>query len=291
MIDILVSVIAPVALIALIGLGWGFFKLPFDARSFAFVSTYVGTPCLVLDALGNSGLKWPDIEGVGGGAALCVSLSLIFGALLILAARQSISTFLPSSSFCNCGNIGLPLALFAFGQRGLELAIAYFAVHALFTFTIGQALAARQFSLREVVFSPMIWATVVSVWLSINDFHLPDVLGRAAHLLGGLTIPMMLMALGVSLAELRVKSLGWPLTLSIYRLVGGFAIGWGVAWLTGLKGEARGVLILEGAMPIAVYNYMFAARFNHCAEDIAGHVVVSTALALPALPLFLSTIL
>ncbi len=76
--------------------------------------------------------------------ALCVSSSLIFGAALILACRQSIPTFLPASSFSNCGNMGLPLALFAFGQQGLNLAIAYFAVHALFTFTIGQALAARR---------------------------------------------------------------------------------------------------------------------------------------------------
>ncbi len=223
--------------------------------------------------------------------ALCVSSSLIFGAALILACRQSIPTFLPASSFSNCGNMGLPLALFAFGQQGLNLAIAYFAVHALFTFTIGQALAARRFSLREVLFSPMIWATMFSVWLSASGQHLPLFIGRATHILGGLTIPMMLMALGVSLAQLRVKSFAWPVLLSVYRLCGGFAIGWGVAYATGMTGAPRGVMILESAMPVAVYNYMFAARFDNRAEDVAGLVVISTALALPVLPLFLASVM
>jgi malate permease and related proteins len=289
--SILLDVISPVALIVAIGLGWGFAKQPFDTRSFSLISTYVGTPCLVIDSLGSSGLTWQDIAGIGGGAALCVSLSLIFGLGLILLARQSIPTFLPASSFCNCGNMGLPLCLFAFGQQGLNLAIAYFAVHALFTFTIGQALAARRFSLREVMFSPMIWATIFSVWLSASGQQLPLFVGRAVHILGGLTIPMMLMALGVSLAQLRVKSVGWPILLSAYRLVGGFAIGWGVAYVTGLTGAARGVLVLESAMPVAVYNYMFAARFNNRAEDVAGLVVISTALALPMLPLFLASVM
>ena len=98
---------------------------------------------------------------MGLGATLCVTCALLAGFLLVKASGQPLSTYLPALTFANTGNIGLPLALFAFGQRGLALAIAYFAVHAVFTFTIGQALAARRFSLIETLVSPLVWATVV----------------------------------------------------------------------------------------------------------------------------------
>ena len=51
------------------------------------------------------------------------------------------------------------------------------------------------------------------------------------------------------------------------------------------------MLVIESAMPVAVYNYMFAARYNNRPEDVAGLVVVSTVLSLGALPLFLSTVM
>ena len=74
---------------------------------------------------------------------------------------------------------------------------------------------------------------------------------------------MMLLALGYSLTKLKVKALAWPLAFSAPRLIGGFAIDWGVALALGVTGASRGVMVIESAMPAAVYNYMFAARFNN----------------------------
>ena len=218
-------------------------------------------------------------------------LALALGAATVAAARQSYSAFLPASTFSNCGNVGLPLALFAFGPKGLSLAIAYFAVHGVFTFTIGQGLASRRFSLVDVLISPLIWATLLGATLSVTGLALPDFIGRAMHILAGVTIPMMLLALGYSLTQLKVTSWVWPVTLSLVRLFGGFAIGWLVAWAFGLEGATRGVLILESSTPVAVYNYMFAARFDNRPEDVAGMVVVSTFLSIPLLPLFLWTLM
>ena len=83
----------------------------------------------------------------------------------------------------------------------------------------------------------------------------------------------------------------WPLAFSALRLFGGFAIGWGVALALGLTGIPRGVLVIESAMPAAVYNYMFAARYDNKPEDVAGLVVLSTAMAIGALPIFLWTVM
>lgn len=291
MFSILFAVIAPVALVVLIGYLWGLRKQPFDAVSFSMVSTYVGTPCLVVDSLSTSGLKLPSLEAMGAAAVLCVALALAAGYVLVKISGLPVATYLPASTFANNGNIGLPLALFAFGEAGMNLAIAYFAVHNAFNFTIGQGLAARRLTVRDAVLSPLIWACVLGAVLSVTGWALPQSIARALHIFAGLTIPMMLMALGVSLSKLTVKTWLWPLAFSALRLFGGFAIGWAVAWGLDLHGVARGVVVMESAMPVAVYNYMFAARYDNNPEDVAALVVLSTLMAFVALPGFLVTVM
>ena len=50
---------------------------------------------------------------------------------------------------------------------------------------------------------------------------------------------------------------------------------------------ARGVLILQASMPVAVYNYLFSQAYNRDPETVAGMVVISTALSFITLPLLL----
>ncbi len=57
--------------------------------------------------------------------------------------------------------------------------------------------------------------------------------------------------------------------------------------MMGMEGAARGVLIIESAMPVAVLNYLFAARYGRSPEEIAGLVLVSTALGFVTLPALL----
>jgi hypothetical protein len=71
----------------------------------------------------------------------------------------------------------------------------------------------------------------------------------------------------------------------------GLAVGLGVSMLLGLEGTARGVVILDSAMPVAVFNYLFAQRYNNSPGDVAGMVVVSTALSFLTLPALLLLII
>jgi hypothetical protein len=57
-----------------------------------------------------------------------------------------------------------------------------------------------------------------------------------------------------------------------------------VAQVLGLQGIARGVLILQGAMPAAMFSYLFAARYDHAPDDVAGIVLMSTVFSFVTLP-------
>ena len=50
---------------------------------------------------------------------------------------------------------------------------------------------------------------------------------------------------------------------------------------------ARGVLIVQSSMPVAVFNCLFAQRNQRAPEEVAGLVVISTALSFVTLPLLL----
>jgi len=79
--------------------------------------------------------------------------------------------------------------------------------------------------------------------------------------------------------------------LSIFRLVTGFVVGVGITLLLGLEGAARGVVILQSTMPIAVFAYLFASQNNRRPDEVAGTVVISTILSFLTLPLLLLYIL
>jgi hypothetical protein len=288
---ILFDVVMPVFLVAAMGYGWARAKKPFDPTFVSLMVTVVGTPCLVIDSLSGAGLQLGALGQIALASALCHGLAMGLGYGLVKAMGQSVPTYLPSLTFSNTGNMGLPLTLFAFGPAGFALSIAYFTIASLANFTLGQAIAARGITFRELLRMPLVWAIALAIGLALTGLTLPAAVARALHITGGLTVPLMLLSLGYSLAQLKIQSLGRGIIFSLARLVGGFCIGWLVATLLGLEGIARGVVVIQSSMPSAVYNYMFAARYGNREDEVAGLVVLSTLMSLVLLPWFLATVM
>src|SRR5581483_10253163 len=155
--------------------------------------------------------------------------------------RLPAHSFLPALMFPNAGNMGLPLCLYAFGQQGLTLAIVYFAVFSVAQFTPGASIAAGSLSPSRILRLPLPYAVLASLPFLATRTPLPAIVANVLDLFAGVTIPLMLLALGVSLGRLRVASLGRSLALAAVRLGGGLAVGVGLSWALGLHGAARGV--------------------------------------------------
>ncbi len=102
-----------------------------------------------------------------------------------------------------------------------------------------------------------------------------------------MTIPLMLLMLGASLARLRIKTARNAVSLSVIRIVTGGAIDYAITFMLELHGAAQSVLIMQCAMPVAVYNYLFAQKWNNEPEEVAGLVVVSTLASIVTVPALL----
>ena len=151
------GVVAPVLFGAALGFGWARFGPAFNTELLASLVLVVGTPCLIFSTLTKFSV---DLHAVGT-MALAALMSIVIisavGGAILFATRQPVGTFLPSLLFPNSGNMGLPLCLFAFGDEGLALGIAFFTVTSVGNFTLGAWLASGGKSPVRLLRTPLIW--------------------------------------------------------------------------------------------------------------------------------------
>jgi len=288
----LASIVAPIYLVVALGFGWARGGRRFDTELVTELIMKIGAPCLVFASLAElEADATGELLAMAGATVAAIASFAAVGSTLLRAAGLPIHTFLSPITFVNSGNIGLPVCLFAFGEEGLALAVVFFAVTSLAHFTVGQWLWVGRASGTALAREPLSWACGAAVAVLAAGVPVPDWLERTTSLLGGMTIPLMQFSLGVSLARLEVAGLGRSAALALLRVVLGVSVGVGLAAAFGFQGVARGVLVLDCAMPAAVINYMMAERHRRSPEEVASLVVLSTLLAFVTLPLLLAWLL
>jgi predicted permease len=287
----LASVVAPVLVMALVGYLWGRSGARFDGETISNVVLWVGAPCLIFHSLTTSEVDAAALSKMAGMALAALLTFAVVGASLLRLLRMPLPTYVGSVVFANTGNLGLPLCLFAFGDDGLSLGVAFFTVSFVVHTSVGPAIVAGERSFAHILRSPMAWSVLVSVIAAATDAHVPLWLARATQILGGLVIPLMLLTLGVSLAKLEARHVPRSALVAALRLGLGVVIGLALAELGGLEGESRGVFVLECATPIGVLNYILAEKYGRAPEEVAGAVLISTLASLVTLPALLSFLL
>jgi predicted permease len=285
------NITAPVFLLAAVGFVW--VKLGFEYRV-EFVTRMAMTlavPCLIFVALMNIEVAPEAVATLTVASFVAYGLVMVGCFALVKLAKLDSKTFLAPLIFGNTGNLGLPLALFAFGEVGLGYAVVVFAVMAILSFTIGIWMVAGAGSFKRVVQEPLVGATLLGALFLWQGWKTPEFLTNAIELIGQMAIPMMLITLGVAVARLQTKAMGQAVVLSVVKLVICAAAGWGAARWFGLDPVAAGVLILQVATPVAVTSYLLAEKYGADAQPVAGLVVASTLLSVLALPLILAFVI
>ncbi|MCG8592586.1 MAG: AEC family transporter [Proteobacteria bacterium] len=284
----LLAILAPIYACAALGYAWTRSGRPYDAALVTDLITTVGAPCLVFSRLSTLEIDPGQVYRMAGAAAVALSVLAIVATLILRAAKLPRHTFLAPLVFMNTGNMGLPIALFAFGDAGLALAIGFFTVTSLLHFTIGIWWWTGEASIAALVRTPLAWAAVLGVAVAQTDVQVPGWIIETTTLLGSFTIPLMQITLGVSLAQLSLGRIPRTLALSVLRIGLGLGVGVALAALIGLTGTARGVFILECAMPAAVFNSLMASRHGRSPDEVASVVVLSTLISFASLPLLLA---
>ena len=279
--------LAPVVVGIAAGWLWARSGRGLDSAGLTQLLTTVGTPCLIFAGLARARLAPEALATMALAAVVALGLIALLAVVALQFLRLPVRTFFASIAFPNAGNLGLPIALLALGEEGFAYAIVFFAFSSIGNFLVGQAVAAGGLGLGALLRMPLVWAACGGILVSLLGITLPRPISGSLELLGAMTIPLMLLLLGSSLAQLRLASGGRATAVAALRFCIGLSVGLAVAWGAGLEGTARATLILQCAMPISLYSYLFAQRFGNAPEEVAGAVLVSTLLAAVTVPLVL----
>ena len=197
---------------------------------------------------------------------------------------QNPRTFVPPMMFNNCGNMGLPLALFAFGPAGVAGMVALFTTSNLLHFTVGSFIVHKHAELKLLLKSPMVWATVIGAALGLSGTHLPDSVHAPMKMIGDCTIPVMLLSLGVRMLDVKREDFSNSLLgAAICPLAGLFVAGLLVGVLPMTK-EQVGLVFLFGSLPPAVLNFLVADYYKQEPEKVASIVLVGNIASLVFIP-------
>lgn len=287
----ILTVIAPVFVCAGIGFVWGRSGRPFDTRMIGALALNLGMPCLAFSTLTKLNVSLDSFGEMIGAYALVILCFLAIGLVTIRILKVPAHTYLPVFTSSNTGNMGLPLCLFAFGPEGLAFGVSIFIMSSLFSFTVGWSIYAGRAAVDVLYNNPLLYALAAALVFMGTGTSPPVWLANTTELIGGITIPMMLVSLGVAISTMKAQGAGRIVIVCTVKLIAGFTVGYAIASLLGFEGAARGALMIEAAMPVAVHNYMFAQRFSRSASDTASMILISTLASLATLPLLMLMVL
>lgn len=279
--------VAPVFVLAAIGFGWVRLGHAYDLAFVTRLAMQLGLPCLIFTGLARARIEPALLAEIAQATLLGYFAVAVLSLALCVLMRLELRAYLTPIIFGNTGNLGLPVALFAYGETGLAYALIVFAVMAVLNFTLGVWLVSGRGS-GEMLRQPIAWAAALGGAAMLTGWAPPVWAMNTLDLVGQIAIPLMLLTLGVAIARLTVRDIGRALLISLAKLAIGIAVAAAVILAFDLGWTALGgSFLLQFAMPVAVTSYLLANRYDAQPDAVAGLVVVSTLLCVPAIPLLL----
>jgi predicted permease len=286
----ILSIVAPV--FGLVLVGWLYARRHGPDMSAANrINLEVFTPALIFHVLSGKDFHIADYLDLTLGTAVVVLGSGVIAFGVSRASGTAWRTLVPPSMFNNSGNMGLPLAVLAFGEQALPAAVVVFMVENLMHFTVGVRMLDSGASLIRILRLPLVAACLLGLAFSLLGLHLPKPIAVGVEMLGQVSIPLMLFALGVRLKEAdwshwRVGILG-----AFLRPAAGLAVALPLLLLMPLDAALARQLVLFAVLPPAVLNYVLAELYRQEPESVASIVIWGNLASLLTIPLTLAFIL
>ena len=251
----------------------------------------VFVPALVFGALVSKDFRLGEYLPLLFATVVIIVGSGVAGWLVARASGIATKTLVPPMMFNNCGNLGLPLAVLAFGESALAPAVVMFVVSNVIHFSYGAWLLDHHTKLTTVWRSPSILATIAGLAVGFLGIEVWSPLLMSIKMVGDISIPLMLFALGVRLADSRISAVGFGVFGAVLRPVVGMALAWVLLQMLDLPPREQALLLVFGALPPAVLNYMFAERYNQEPDKVASMVLIGNLAAVVFLPIALALVL
>ena len=273
------AIILPVFLIVLSGYIYAKFELP-NMQVINKMILQLFVPALVFSVMSSKDFEIAIYSKLALVAMIVVIITGVISYGIAKLFHYNWKTFIPPMMFKNWGNLGIPLIVFSFGNEALNAAVILFLAGNVVHFTIGIILMSGRFNVVEFLKTPVIVAMFLGLFANLIEWQVPVFLFRPIEMLGQAAIPLMLVSLGVRLKHVFWNDLPMALTASIIGPVIGLITAYFCATAIGLDAIQTKQVLIFGALPPAVVNYMFAEKYDLEPDKVASIVLVSNMMSI-----------
>ena len=283
------ATVIPVFLIALVGFAYARHKANVSIDAMNVIMLDILAPLLVFTSLADKGFDLYAQRWVIVGGVLVVIGSGLVAYPIARWRGWDINAFVPPAMFNNCGNMGLPLAVFAYGQTGLAAAIALFTSSNLLHFTMGVKMLSPAANIKQVLKTPltmgMILGLIANALNAYTGVHMPAPLQDGLSMLGKAAIPLMLFMLGVRMAQSKLDHIGAGLACGVVSSAAGLFTAWIVHFFIPLSPAEYAYVLLFASLPPAVLNVLMATQYKADVPATTSAVVWGHVVSLVAVPI------
>ncbi|MFD2683136.1 AEC family transporter [Bacillus seohaeanensis] len=271
----------------------------FDPKALSTMALYLMSPVLAFRTFYENELNMDYLYLAVYGLGICFGLISIVYAIAYFKkySKSETSSLILSSVFMNNGNYGTPVALFAFGAVGFDIAVIFMVIQQLIMSTIGIYYAAKgsdehdgiRAALMAVVRMPVVYGAILGIVFQLTRIDISEIFYESINLVADAAIPTIMIILGMQLAKISLKKL--EIEKVSYSLIIKLAISPLLAvvfaMILPVSEIVRNVMILMAAMPSAANTTMFALQFNTKPDFVSSVTLISTLSSIVTLPIVL----
>ena len=207
--------------------------------------------------------------------------------------RQTHGVLMVGTMIMNIG-FALPYVIAAYGDEGLALLSIFDVSNAILAFTLVYYIACRygehgnssRLLIKKFIFSPPIWALAAGIILNVTNTKIPPVPANLFQIMGDLTIPLIMITLGVFFNIRLIKPI--PVFIGIgIRMFLGFAIGLAFCYFLNLDGMIRIIVLIGASAPVGFNSIIFASMEKLDKEYAASMVSFGILFGIVLIPLLI----
>jgi malate permease and related proteins len=256
---------------------------------------YILLPALVLDVMWQAPINIDSIKiSVTALSSILASLLLMWIALPFLnVSRAQKGALLIAATFPNSTYMGLPVTAQALGDWSQSIVLKYdlFACTPM-VLTIG-ILIAHYFGesktavhpIRELVKVPPLWALALAIMLNMVNIPQPAAIHHGLAILAGGVVPLMLIALGMSIRwdTIQLKYLPSLLPVGLIALIIAPIVAYLTATIVNLPAATLTATVIIAAMPTMIFGIVICERYQLDSGLYAAAIFLTTLLSIGTL--------
>lgn len=262
------------------------------------LSFFVASPALMVTVLENADVANVFSKNLVASFGAVVVSGLCYLAMARLVWRMDTGDTVIgvlSSVYVNAGNLGLPIAAYVLGDAALAapvLLMQLLVMQPVALAFLDSTTTISRFSLwrtvTRAVTNPLTAGSILGLFLAVTGLRLPQLAHDPLELVGGIAVPAMLLAYGVSLrlgprpgAGASAAKIGYITALKlVVQPLAGYVI---AHYMLGLNGTSLLAVTVMAALPTAQNIFIHATRYDHAMIVARDSIFMTTVLSVPAM--------